>query len=50
MLKIIFTDENGIVLDEFVVERDMNGETNPIQLADSVKDTIEMKFEVPNDF
>ncbi|KKN10182.1 hypothetical protein LCGC14_1039300 [marine sediment metagenome] len=50
MLKIVFTNETGIVLDEFVVERDLNGETDPIRLADSVKDAIEMKFEVPNNF
>lgn len=49
MLKIVFTDETGIVLDEFVVDRDMNGETDPIRLADNVKETIERKFEVPED-
>ncbi len=49
MLKIVFTDKNGIVLDQFVVESDMDGETDPIRLADSVKDHIEMKFEVPWD-
>lgn len=49
MLKIVFTDETGIVLDEFVVDRDMNGETDPIRLAYNVKETIERKFEVPED-
>ncbi len=49
MIEITITDDDNTVIMEFVIERNLSGETNPIRLSDEVKDFLEMKFIMTED-
>ena len=49
MIEITITDDENTVIMEFVIERNLSGETNQIRLPDEVKDFLEMKFIMAED-